>query len=79
MGRRRHRGLRKPLSPAGDFTEREIIAAQEKALEYWNLQQEAQREAEREAQRRAPPPDVGRAGGFASGASAFEDTAEMHQ
>jgi hypothetical protein len=62
-----------------DPTEREIIAAQEKALEYWNLQQEAQREAEREAQRRAPPPDVGGRNGAAAGASAFEDTAETHQ
>ena len=49
MGRRRHRGLRKPLSPAGDFTEREIIAAQEKALAHWKLQQDAQHLVARES------------------------------
>ena len=52
MGRRRHRGLRKPLSPAGDFTERErreIIAAQEKALAHWKLLQDAQHLVARES------------------------------
>ena len=49
MGRRGHRGFLKPRSPARNPTERVIIAAQEKALVHWKLQQDAQHLVARES------------------------------